>query len=316
VLGMAFSALLKIVNAVNAQVGNFGRAFSFTTVGFMALSVIISLPCLLLVKQGDTEAETEKKEKVGWRDIVTIFKRNRAFDVHFVGVLVRNFVYTFMTATMAYYTKWAYCADITTGVVDNQRLGTITLVSSVIIMLPMLVSAVLSPMILKKLGSNVKVLDLANWISLAAGIVLFVMQITGVLQASFLIFSLLMGILAFGNGLCFVPTQDMWLECIDYNKEVTGKPMSGTISALSGFLGKTQAALATLVVGWVLAGIGYNVDSATGNYIGELSRIPAMLTWFVVVCALLPAICAFATLFIYKKYPKLEKAEPAADAAK
>lgn len=302
-IGAVFSALLVIVNAIDASVNNFGKSFSITTIFFMVAGVVISVPCLLMVRQGDTEVKKEKDEKVRFSDVLTLFKQNQAFLVHFIGVLVRNFVYTFMTATTAYYTKWAYSANIETGQVDNALLGTITMVTTIIIMLPMLVSAIISPMLLKKLGSNVKVLNRANWITFAAGILTFVLQLLGILQLHFIFFAILMGALSFGNGLCFVPTQSMWMECIDYNQEVSGKPMGGTITALSSFIGKAQIAISTLVVGWILLFIGYEVDSVTGNYLGELSRIPALLNWFIVVCALLPAICSIATIFIYKKYP-------------
>ncbi|MGI5900271.1 MAG: MFS transporter [Christensenellales bacterium] len=311
-IGAAFSALLIIVNLVDARVGNFGKSFSITTVIFMAAGLVISLPCLLMVKQGNVGKAPGAEDKIHFRDLFNTFRQNRAFVVHFFGVLVRNFVYTFMTATTAYYTKWAYCADITTGEVNNELLGTITFATTLIMMAPMLISAIISPAVLKRLGSNVKVLNLANWICLAAGALLFVLQITGILQISFVIFGVLMGVLAFGNGLCFVPTQTMWLECIDHNEAVTGKPMGGTISALSGFVGKAQIAISTLVVGWVLLFIGYEVDSVTGNYMGALSRIPAMLNWFIVVCALLPAISAFVALFIYRKYPDIKKEQKSA----
>ncbi|OQB51902.1 MAG: Melibiose carrier protein [Firmicutes bacterium ADurb.Bin146] len=306
-LGAAFSSLLVIVNAINSSINNFGKAFSITTVLFMVIALVISLPGILMVKQGDTDVSKEKEEKVRIKDVLKVFKSNKAFLVHFFGVLVRNFVYTFMTATMAYYTKWAYCVNFETGEVDNARLGTITMATTIIMMLPMLVSAIISPMVLKKIGSNVKVLHLANWLTFGVGILTFVLQLTGVLQLSFIIFAILMGVLSFGNGLCFVPTQAMWIECIDYNQEMSGKPMGGTISALSNFIGKAQAAISTLVVGWVLLFIGYEVDSTTGNYIGDVASIPPMLNWFVFVCAILPAIFAIGAVFIYSRYPLKNK---------
>lgn len=307
-IGAAFSSLLLIVNTINKQIGNFGKAFSITTVAFMVIGVAVSLPAILMVKQGDADV-TEKDEKVHFKDVIAVFKYNKAFLVHFFGVLVRNFVYTFMTATTAYYTKWAYCTDINTGVVDNDKLGLISLASTIIMMLPMLISAVISPMVLKKLGSNVKVLNFANWITFGAGIVTFGLQMVGVLQINFIFFALLMGVLAFGNGLCFVPTYAMWVETIDHNQEVTGKSMGGTITSLSGFLGKAQAAISTLAVGWVLLFIGYEVDSTTGNFVGELSQIPPMLNWFIVIAGLLPAIFSIAAIFIYAKYPLKDRSE-------
>lgn len=303
-VGAVFSALIIFVNAIDAHINNFGKSFSYATVIFMALSAIVSVPCLLMVKQGDAATNTKDAGKIHFfKDLLGIFKQNKAFVVHFFGVLIRNFVFTFMTATTIYYTKWAYSADLATGEVDNNFFGIISLASTMVSLVPMLISTIVSPYALKKIGSNVKLLNLANWITIAAGVLMFILQILGILQMHFILYVAAMSILTFGNGLCFVPTQTMWLECIDINEKLTGKPMGGTIGALSGFIGKLQAAASAILVGWILSFIGYEVDSATGNYLGNLDKIPSMLNWFVAVCALLPAICAIITIFIYKKYP-------------
>ena len=45
------------------------------------------------------------------------------------------------------------------------------------------------------------------------------------------------------------------------------------------------------------------MDSATDMFVGELSSIPTMLVWFIVVMGLIPAILGLIPWIILKKYP-------------
>jgi len=53
----------------------------------------------------------------------------------------------------------------------------------------------------------------------------------------------------------------------------------------------------------VLIAIGYQVDSVTGNYIGDLAKMPTMLTWMIVIIGLVPAILAVIGILIIRRYP-------------
>ena len=57
------------------------------------------------------------------------------------------------------------------------------------------------------------------------------------------------------------------------------------------------------MVGFILVAIGYEVDSVTDTFIGELSAIPGMLKWFIVVMGLIPGILGLLSYFILGKYP-------------
>ena len=72
---------------------------------------------------------------------------------------------------------------------------------------------------------------------------------------------------------------------------------------LEKFLEKAQNAVSTAIVGAVLIAIGYQVDSVTGNYIGDLAKMPTMLTWMIVIIGLVPAILAFVGIMVIKAYP-------------
>lgn len=45
------------------------------------------------------------------------------------------------------------------------------------------------------------------------------------------------------------------------------------------------------------------MDSATDTFLGELSAIPEMLRWFIVISGLIPAILCVITLICLKLYP-------------
>ena len=57
------------------------------------------------------------------------------------------------------------------------------------------------------------------------------------------------------------------------------------------------------MVGMVLVAVGYVVDSATGDYAGDLSAIPNMLNWFIVIMGLVPCILGVLALLVFRKYP-------------
>lgn len=79
--------------------------------------------------------------------------------------------------------------------------------------------------------------------------------------------------------------------------------MHAMLNSVGRFIGKAQTALSSVLVGAILITIGYQVDSVTDTYTGELSTIPDMLNSFIVICGLLPAILCIISLFILRFYP-------------
>lgn len=45
------------------------------------------------------------------------------------------------------------------------------------------------------------------------------------------------------------------------------------------------------------------MDSVTGDYVGELSALPGMLNWFIVIMGLVPAILGLCAFLVLGKYP-------------
>ncbi|MPN22674.1 hypothetical protein SDC9_170057 [bioreactor metagenome] len=66
---------------------------------------------------------------------------------------------------------------------------------------------------------------------------------------------------------------------------------------------KAQSAIATAAVGALLVAVGYVVDSATDTYLGELSAIPTLLNWFVVIMGAIPFVLGIVAWFIMRHYP-------------
>ncbi len=304
-IGAVFSTFMMIVNAINKFVNNFGKAFSIATVILGVVSLAISLVTLLLVKEEETEDEKKsenEEEKTSFKDVINIFKVNKAFNVNFFGQLFRGFVYALLTSTTSYYMKYAYCIDAN-GVFDGDAYGVYSVLFMTVSMAPMLIAAAVSPAMMKKFDSSVKLMNFANILTLCAGVIAFILQLVGVLNMSFYIFAAVMFVLFFGNGLAFVPGTTLWMECMDYNTYKTGKPMGGSISALSAMLGKAQSAVSTLFIGIILAISKYEVDSVTGNYVGDLATLPSVLNWFVASCTIIPGLVSLVSAIIYKFYP-------------
>nr|MCR5230003.1 MFS transporter [Solobacterium sp.] len=93
------------------------------------------------------------------------------------------------------------------------------------------------------------------------------------------------------------------MELMDYTIYSTGKDRSALTGVLGKFLEKAQSAVSSALVGSILIAIGYRVDSVTGNYIGDLSKMPTMLTWMIVIIGVLPAVMAVIGILILNKYP-------------
>jgi Na+/melibiose symporter-like transporter len=77
---------------------------------------------------------------------------------------------------------------------------------------------------------------------------------------------------------------------MDYGMFKTGKEMHGMIHSVGRFIAKAQTALSGAPIGGILITIGYQVNSVTDTYLGDLRAIPGMLNSFIIVCGLLPAV--------------------------
>ncbi|NLG97175.1 MAG: hypothetical protein GX491_07435 [Chloroflexi bacterium] len=297
---MAF--FIPMLTSINNNIGDMHQSFSIMTLAFMIPAGLISLLGILLVREGK-HIEMEKHEKISLKEIFQMFKANKPWIVSTLVSVFNGFVWTLVFATTTYYIKWAYCTDLTTGVVDAAKFGSLTTVLGIFQLLPTILMAAISPWLVKIFKGPLKVYMLSMWLQVTGGMGLFVTMLLGVLQTSPVIFFVFLVTILLGAGLSFVPGTLIGIECMDYGMYATGKEMHGIVNSVSRFISKAQTALSSALIGAVLIAIGYQVDSVTDTFVGDLSTIPSMLRSFIIICGLLPAVFSLIALFILRYYP-------------
>jgi Na+/melibiose symporter-like transporter len=300
--GIPMGLLMSAALAIGARTGSIKHAMG----GLIAVAITviggISLLGIFLVKEGKYAPKDEKGERVKFSDIFTMIKTNRAMSTQVFSTLFSGFMWTIVVAVEVYYVKWAYFADLTTGVVDNDKLAMYSIILGMASMVPIFLATGFSPLIIKKIGSNVKAQMLSLFLTIIPSALLYIFQLVGILQSSFPLLFILIFLVCCGSGIGYVPTTNIWAECIDYNRYMTGKEMGGLVGAIRSLLEKGQGAIAGGVTGVLLIAIGYNVDSDTGNYLGDLSKMPSLLNNFALLMGVIPALLAVIAIFIYKKW--------------
>lgn len=302
IMGLVTGSLIAIVTGVNANIGNMHTAFSVTILVMMGISAVIALAGTLLVKE-KYHAADESEEKIKFTDIFRVLQHNKAQRVVFISRIFSGFIWNFLFATMLYYVKWAYCADLTTGEVDAASYGTLSLIGSMMMFLPLIVGTMIATPLMKLTKSAIKLNALLKLVQGVVGAALFVLHIVGILPNSPILFFSLLAISATCIGIDYIPQEVVNIECMDYELYVGGRDRAALCNACNKFLDKVQGALSTGLVGVVLIAIGYQVDSATDTYVGELSAIPNLLTWFIVVMGLVPFFLGIISYVVLKKYP-------------
>lgn len=302
IIGMITGGLIGIVAGVNANFNNMHTAFGVTILVMVVAATAVSLIGLIFVKE-KYHAEKEKEEKVKITDILTMLKRNVAMRTVTISNAFSGFVWTFLFATALYYVKWAYCADLTTGAVDTAQYGILSLACSMMMFLPLILGTVLATPLIKLAKSAVKLYRGLKLVQGIVGILLFVLHIIGVLPTAPFLFFGLLAITATCIGIEFIPQEVINMEVMDYELYQSGTDRSALVNAVYKFINKAQSALASGMVGAILVAIGYQVDSATDTYLGELSAMPTLLTWFIVIMGLIPFFLALASWLILGKYP-------------
>ena len=303
IMGMVTGSIISIVNGVNEGIGNMHTAFGVTVLAAAIGTGVLSLIGIAMVKEKHHAERDENDPPVKITDIFLMFKENEALRVKFIATIFSGFIWTFLFATLLYYIKWAYCADLTTGAVDAARFGTLSLIGSMMMLMPLILGTVIAMPIMKAFKTPVRTYRFVIILEAIPCGIMFVLQMLGVLQASPAIFLTLVGIAATAIGIGYIPNEALNIEIMDYQIYKNGKDRSAQVNATAKFLDKAQNAVSAGMVGIVLIAVGYVVDSATGDYAGELAAIPNMLNWFIVIMGLVPCILAVISLLVYRKYP-------------
>ena len=302
IIGMLGSAMMMVIVAVNSFTGSYKKSYALVATVASLIAAVISVIGWLMVKEKHV-VQQDEEEKVKLKDFFELFKVNKAMVVHFCKNIFAGFIWTLLFATPTYYVKWGFCTDLSTGEVDMALLGTYSLIVSMMMLLPLLFGTFLATPLMKLLKSPIRLTRLNLLLQAIGGGVLFVAQILGVLQNTPWLFFLGMFIMALAIGVDFVPQSTVEMEIMDYTIYKTGKDRSALSGVVSKFLEKAQTALSSALVGAILIAIGYNVDSVTGDYAGDIANIPTMLNWFIVVMRLVPCILGIIAFVIYRFYP-------------
>lgn len=310
IIAMVSAAFFGIVNAINANINNMHISFVITIGSAMAISCVLSVMGIAVIRE-KYHAERDKEDNVKITDIFKLLKENGALRIRFLDALFSGFIWTFLFATMAYYTKWAYCADLTTGAVDTDKLAILTMISSMLMMFPLIIGTVIAGPIMKKIGSPIKFHKILILMQAVPCLLLFVLQLTGLLRLSPIPFFLCAIVVTIAIGADYIPGETLSIETMDYEIYHSGKDRSALCNACMKFLGKGQSAVSTGMIGIILVAIGYEVDSVTDTFLGELSAIPTMLTWFIVIMGLIPGILGVISYLILRKYPVTDEVRAA-----
>lgn len=282
--------------------GGFQAAYNIVMPVFVILFGILSLVGWFLVQEKHS-VETEEEEAVKMTDIFRLFKENAPFRIKLISSLFTGFMWTFLFATVDYYVKYAYCVDLATGVLNDDAYAILSLIVSLMMVLPTLLGTFIATPIDRRIGDPMKTQRVMLLIEAVFCTLLYVLQLTGVLLASPLLLFVLMFIIITAMGIAFVPAEVTAIEVMDYNIYVNGRDRSAQCNAAGSFLNKMQGAFSTGIIGLMLSSIGYQVDSVSGSFTGEMSVMPHMLTMFTVIMGLIPALLGIVGYLILRRYP-------------
>ena len=303
IMGMVTGSIISIVNGVNESVGNMHTSFGLAVMIGALGAGVISLVGIAMVKEKHHAERDEAEASIKITDIIRMFKENDALRIKFCATIFSGFIWTFLFATLNYYIKWAYCADLTTGAVDSAKYGTLSLIGSMMMLMPLLLGTAIAMPIMKISKTPART---HRFVIAAEAIpcgILFVLQMLGILQNSPAVLLTMVAISATAIGIGYIPGEALNIEIMDYQIYKNGTDRSALCNATSKFLDKAQNAVSSGLVGVVLVAVGYVVDSATDTYVGDLAAIPGMLNWFIVIMGLVPCILGVIALIIFKKYP-------------
>ena len=260
-----FPPIIFMVLVANLMLPRYGNEYTIPMLGEMCMWVLgIGFVSLLFGMLGLKDADrpenfeglTAEREQVAFKDMVKMFKENKALQAYF-----------FSAATDRLATTMAGQAVVTTllaGVLFK-NMG----LHSTLSMIPMLVGMVaLFPIAKKngKLGSKkgISFWSLLGIIESAVQFVfMYVLMVTGnidkVLSSLpliilYIILSSVRNIFVNGGGNA---TSMMMADVIDYQCYLTGKYMPAAVSATYSFLDKFISSFGSTIAMWLLALVGY-----------------------------------------------------------
>ena len=282
--------------AIPLLLGKFGT----DNAGYAKTSVVLA--CMMAVtvfvhwawteernKDAADATEEKKEEKFGIRDILNIFKSNRAF----LALVLHSICICAVQALGSGAATYMYM-DVMKNV-SLQALGTSM---SSVLMICVLTAA---PILTKKwdLVLIIRVCLLGGFI-LAASLTAYVVLVPDFNHILFVVWY------ALGNGMITMSVQMQWglvAEAIDYNEYLTGKRNEGTIYgffSLSRRIGSTIANSLTVIL---IAAIGYDAaltNAGLDQAAATINGIKMMVCGFPALAAL-GSFCCFTFIWCINK---------------
>lgn len=277
---MVSSTALMLVNGLGK--GNQIVGFKFV----MAIFGIIGCGLFFFTFFNVREIPVVSTEKVSLKNVLSSLRKNKPWLIFALNILFMWTGFFIQTSALVYYFA---------VVVNSQRLSiTVATIMSVV---PMFANF-LVPMIAKRLGKR----NLYIAASLVQLFGLLVMMITGVDHVLILAGAF---ISAIGYGMKESIYFSMQADPVDYGEWKTGLNVSGSLSAINGFLGKVAQALAGGIAGALLAWGNYRPGVAAQSS-QAIVAIKAMYLY--IPMGLI--VCSVVTMLFYqldKIYPEIKR---------
>ena len=294
--------MIPIATAVNTGIGDMGKSFTLACVVITIISCLISFLGVVLTKEpyhGHIQTETEE-EKLKIKDVWEMLKHNKPMWVHNIGFFIGNMSFSVTSAVLVYFLKWFYCADMATGAVDEIQYATIYGLYSACALIPAFLTPFIAGFVVKIAGSIDRAMRVTCLFSGIPYGIMFVLYLCGVLQSDPMVFIVLAFLAGIPANVATITEMLVTSECADYVEYTTGKNMVALTTAVNNVLQKTQSAVAVMIPGIVLMAVGYSVNSSTGAYAGDLTKLPDMVHGLTLIITLVPFVVSALSWAVYK----------------
>lgn len=274
------STALMMVNAF----GNGNQAAGFKIV--MAIFGIIGCALFFFTFLNVREIPSAAVERVSLKTVISSLKQNKPWLIFALNILFMWTGFFIQMSALVYYFSM---------VVGSQALS-IT-VATIMSIVPMFANF-LVPFLAKRLGKR-------NLFVISSGVQLLglvVIMLGGSTNAIILVGAFISG---FGYGIKESIYFSMQADPVDYGEWKTGVNVSGSLSAINGFLGKVAQALSGGIAGALLAWGMYTPGAAVQSDQAYFA-IKAMYLYVPMILI----ICSIVTMMFYnldKMYPQIKK---------
>ena len=280
--------------------GDLGKTATLVAVVLIIIFCSITWAGVALLKEPYRKnQEKADAKRISFKEIGVILK-TRIMWVNNLGFFIGNLPYGLSTAVMLYYIRWYFCADLSTGEVDLVKFAALAGLYTVVSLLPNFIAPFLVPLamrVFKTVDKATRVCYLL--IALGYGLI-FIFNITGIMQVCPYLLFVLFFLIMLPSGLGAQFTVLINAECADLVEYESGRNMTALTSSIYGVVNRVGTAISAAIPGAMLALIGYSVDSATGNYIGDLADLPAVVDGLSVLISIVPAVLALLAAAVYK----------------